>query len=285
MCYRKIALTPFFSERGFDVAVDVVRSAADVAEELGAAEDARAVRDADAEVGLAQSARGDEVAEAEVGRGVERIEQPRGRVAALRQVALLGERNFLGEGQADAEPEARAQLRVPGKAVEVGLDVGADLREIGLEAALLVLRDADKAGEVERPAVDTVDEGAADLETRDAGVVLRVGRGAIQQGDLQHVAVARCAVERAHYEGPARRKRLALGRKVVSHAELQLAQQALADDRAIRHGIRQPRHRRPADQGPALGRLVGGVEPTSGTMPLCASYAGRPGRASSGRTP
>src|SRR5882672_2432481 len=129
-----------------EINVDVIGAAVDVAVQARPAEDAGAVRDAEAKVGVVQVLAADQVADAEVDARIEGVEQLRLVAPPLREVAVLAEGNALGPGEADAEAEARAHVGVPGKAVVVRLEVGAERPEVRLVAVLEMPLRAEEAG-------------------------------------------------------------------------------------------------------------------------------------------
>ena len=106
----------------------------------------------------------EEVADAEVDRRIDVEQQLRGVAAAQRLVALLAERDAARVGDAGAEAEARAHASRHGRSRTVELEVGLHLPEVVLQVVLLVLQQADEAGEVEVPAGDALIQFLADLE-------------------------------------------------------------------------------------------------------------------------
>ncbi len=116
---------------------------------------------------------------------------------------------------------------------------------------------AEEARDLHRVSVRLLDQRAADLHRPDVGAVDGVGRGAFELYDLQHVAVARGAVEqpgdqRLSFRLPA----LDAGREVVGEAEHRLSLGAVLDERAAGDGARAPRRAKAADQGPVADHAI-----------------------------
>src|SRR5260221_6587436 len=250
-------LSTVTSKRGFEGEVDVIGASVDAAEELRLAERARAVRHAEAEVGFLR--------DAHVEARIEVAEQLPVAAVAAPLVLQFHLRDLLRIGKAGADAQARVHPAVPAEAVPVRLEERHPRPEIVLVGLFEMALDADEAGEVDRPAARALDELAAEVQRRDVGVVDRVALGAVEPRDLQHVAVARVAVERLDDQrlragiqcGP---PALLLGREVVEEAEKRLAVQAALRQRAAADLARAARGVEPADQVPALGERVARVE-------------------------
>src|SRR5438552_4520360 len=175
---------------GFEGDIDVIGASVHVAEELRLAESARAVRGADADVGLARHAH--------VEARIEIAEELPIAAAAPALVVELHLRDLLRIRKAGSDADARAHPAVPPKAVPIRLEERHRRPEVVLVALLEMALQADEAGEVDRPAARALDQLAPDVQRGNVGVVDGVARGAIEPHDLQHVAVARVAVERLH---------------------------------------------------------------------------------------
>src|SRR5438105_4153269 len=178
---------------GFEREVDVIGAPVHVAQELRFAEGARAVRYADADVSIARHAH--------VEARVEVAQKLPVAAAAAALVAELHLGDLLGVGEPASHAEARVQPpALPAEAVPVHLEERHHRPEVVLVALLEMALDADEAGEVDGPAARALDELAADVQRHHVGIVHRVPGRAVEPHDLQHVAVARVAVERFHDE-------------------------------------------------------------------------------------
>src|SRR3954470_13150586 len=200
---------------GFEGEVDVIGASVHVAEELRLAERARAVRHAQPEVSVA--------CHTHVEARVQVAQELPVAAAVLRLVAQLHERDLLGVGEAEAHADTRAHVLVPAETVPVELEEAHHRPEVVLIGLLEMPLQADEAGNLDRPAARAVDQLAAEMQRRDVGVVDGVPRRAREPHDLQHVAVARVAVEhlgdqRFCLRLPAR----LLGRQVVQQADERL---------------------------------------------------------------
>src|SRR3954462_3404893 len=218
---------------GFEGEVDVIGASSHVAEELRLAERARAVRHAQPDVSVA--------CHAHVEARVQVAQELPVATAVLRLVAQLHERDLLGVGQAEAHADTRAYVLVPAETVPVELEEAHQRPEVVLVGLLEVALQADEAGDLDRPAAPAIDKRATEMHGRDVGVVDGVPRRAAEPHDLQHVAVARVAVEhlgdqRAVLRLPAR----LLGRQVVHQADERLRLQPTLRERAVGDFVRAP---------------------------------------------
>src|SRR5882762_124776 len=241
------------SKGGFDGDIDVIGASVHVAEELGAAERAGAVRYADPDIGLAR--------DPHVDARVEVVEQLPVAAAAPALVAQLHLADLLRVGQARAHAEAGVNVAVPGKLRPVRLEESHHRPQVVAVALLEMALQADEAGEVDRPAASVLDQLAPDVHRGDVSVVDGMARRARKLHGLRDVAIARVAVERLDDQrlGRWRPARL-FRRKIVEETDERLALQPALGERAIRDLARAARRGERAEEVPALGQRVAGVE-------------------------
>src|SRR5690606_40473607 len=113
----------------FEVGVDVVRPAVDVAEQARRTKDSGAVRDSHADIGSPPSVRTEDVAQVHVDAGIQVVQQPGRRPFATALAVHLMPGNPVRPGKSEAEAEARLHEVAPGKAVVERLHVRIDNRK------------------------------------------------------------------------------------------------------------------------------------------------------------
>ena len=121
------------------------------------------MRHAKAEVGVLQCTAANQVAKTDVNTRLKVVERARFLAARRGLAAGLGSGHPLRQRGADAQTQPGVDQLLSGNRVEIGCHESVELQPVQCQPAVIMLQHTDITADVQRPAIEPLDERLADL--------------------------------------------------------------------------------------------------------------------------